>query len=73
MGSFREFVSGPSAGPAGVVLIRIAAGLAFFTQGILKFADPTAQRERRYPSIPSIFTGTASNFPAWRANQPQVY
>jgi len=41
MGSFREFVSGPSAGPAGIVLIRIAAGLIFFTQGILKFTDPT--------------------------------
>ncbi|HTV57759.1 MAG TPA: DoxX family protein [Verrucomicrobiae bacterium] len=40
MGSFGEFASGPTRGPTGIVLIRVAAGLIFFTQGILKFTDP---------------------------------
>lgn len=30
----------PTRGPAGIFLIRLAVGLIFFTQGILKFADP---------------------------------
>lgn len=30
----------PTAGPASIVLIRLAVGLIFFTQGILKYIDP---------------------------------
>lgn len=30
----------PTRGPASIFLIRLAVGLIFFTQGILKFADP---------------------------------
>lgn len=40
MASLREFFFGPPEGPAGIILIRIAVGLIFFTQGILKFSDP---------------------------------
>jgi putative oxidoreductase len=29
-----------SAGPASIIFIRLAVGLIFFTQGILKFTDP---------------------------------
>lgn len=35
-----HFFFRPSAGPASVFLIRLAVGLIFFTQGILKFSDP---------------------------------
>jgi putative oxidoreductase len=40
MASFRQFLFGPTEGPAGIILIRIPVGLIFFTQGILKFSDP---------------------------------
>ena len=40
MASLRQFFFGPTEGPAGIILIRIAVGLIFFTQGILKFSDP---------------------------------
>jgi uncharacterized membrane protein YphA (DoxX/SURF4 family) len=30
----------PASGPASILLIRIALGLIFFTQGILKYIDP---------------------------------
>lgn len=36
-----RFLFQPPAGPASLLLIRLAAGLIFFTQGILKIADPT--------------------------------
>jgi len=35
----RFFFSSPR-GPASILLIRLAVGLIFFTQGILKFTDP---------------------------------
>jgi hypothetical protein len=40
MNSPFRFFFGPTTGPAGVVLIRMAVGLIFFTQGILKYIDP---------------------------------
>jgi putative oxidoreductase len=40
MGGVR-FVLRPVQGPASILLIRIAVGLIFFTQGILKYTDPT--------------------------------
>jgi putative oxidoreductase len=36
---FRFFFRSP-AGPAGIALIRLAVGLIFLTQGILKYIDP---------------------------------
>lgn len=40
MDSLFRFFFKPTAGSASVVLIRLAVGLIFFTQGILKFVDP---------------------------------
>jgi uncharacterized membrane protein YphA (DoxX/SURF4 family) len=40
MNSLFRFFIGPTTGPAAVVLIRLAVGLIFFTQGILKYIDP---------------------------------
>jgi uncharacterized membrane protein YphA (DoxX/SURF4 family) len=40
MNSIIRFFFGPARGPASIVLIRLAAGLIFLTQGILKFIDP---------------------------------
>jgi uncharacterized membrane protein YphA (DoxX/SURF4 family) len=34
------FFFGPARGPASIFLIRLAAGLIFLTQGILKYTDP---------------------------------
>jgi putative oxidoreductase len=39
MNSIIHFFNRPARGPASVVLIRIAVGLIFFTQGILKYID----------------------------------
>ena len=41
MGGALRFVLRPVQGPASILLIRIAVGLIFFTQGILKYTDPT--------------------------------
>lgn len=40
MNSFFRFVFKPSQGPASIFLIRLAVGLIFVTQGILKYTDP---------------------------------
>jgi uncharacterized membrane protein YphA (DoxX/SURF4 family) len=40
MNSLLRFFFIPPQGPASIVLIRLAVGLIFFTQGILKFTDP---------------------------------
>jgi putative oxidoreductase len=40
MNSFFRFLFKPTAGPASIVLIRLAVGTIFFTQGILKYIDP---------------------------------
>jgi uncharacterized membrane protein YphA (DoxX/SURF4 family) len=51
-------------GPASIALIRIAAGLIFFTQGILKYTDPRMGVERfarigfPHPYFTAHFTGT---------------
>lgn len=34
------FLASPTGGPRSAVLVRLAVGLVFFTQGILKFTDP---------------------------------
>ena len=49
--------------PRGVVFIRLAVGLIFFTQGILKFTDPKMGVERftkigfAYPGFTAHFVG----------------
>jgi putative oxidoreductase len=40
MNSFLRFFFKPTTGPASVILIRLAAGIIFFSQGILKYIDP---------------------------------
>jgi uncharacterized membrane protein YphA (DoxX/SURF4 family) len=35
-----QLLLGPKTGPRSVLLVRIAVGLIFFTQGILKYIDP---------------------------------
>lgn len=40
MRSIIRFFFRPADGPASILLIRLAVGLIFFTQGILKFTDP---------------------------------
>ena len=37
MNSILKFLFKPAPGPASIVLIRLAVGLIFFTQGILKY------------------------------------
>lgn len=52
-----------SHGPRGAIFIRIAVGLIFFTQGILKFTDPHMGVERftrigfPYPAFTAYFVG----------------
>jgi putative oxidoreductase len=40
MNSLFRFFSAPPRGPASILLIRLAVGLVFSTQGILKYIDP---------------------------------
>jgi uncharacterized membrane protein YphA (DoxX/SURF4 family) len=40
MGTIVQFLGRPTEGPRSVLLVRIAVGLVFFTQGILKYIDP---------------------------------
>ena len=40
MNSILRYLFRPASGPPSILLIRIAAGLIFFTQGILKYTDP---------------------------------
>jgi len=41
-----QFLFQPPQGRASIVLIRLAVGLSFLTQGILKFLDPEMGVER---------------------------
>jgi len=40
MSKIIQFLLRPTDGPRSVLLVRIAVGLIFFTQGILKYIDP---------------------------------
>ena len=40
MSSLIRFLFRPAQGPASIVLIRLAVGLIFLTQGVLKYIDP---------------------------------
>ena len=59
-----RFFFGPATGPAGIVLIRLAVGLVFFTQGILKYIDPNMGIVRftrigfSHPHFTAHFVGT---------------
>jgi uncharacterized membrane protein YphA (DoxX/SURF4 family) len=59
-----QFLFKPAQGPAGFILIRLAVGLIFFTQGILKYIDPKigALRLARigfsHPAFTAHFVGT---------------
>jgi putative oxidoreductase len=58
----RFFLNSPR-GPASILLIRLAVGLIFFTQGILKYIDPNMGVARftkigfPYPSFTAHFVG----------------
>ncbi len=59
-----RFFSSPSPGPASILLIRLAVGLIFFTQGILKYIDPNMGVTRftrigfPHPYFTAHFVGT---------------
>ena len=40
MNTILQFFLRPTEGPRSVLLVRVAVGLIFFTQGILKYIDP---------------------------------
>lgn len=60
----RFLLTNPETQPRSIVLVRIAAGLIFFTQGILKFTDPKMGVIRfthigfPYPDFTAHFVGT---------------
>jgi uncharacterized membrane protein YphA (DoxX/SURF4 family) len=60
---FRFFFSSPQGAPS-IFLIRVAVGLIFFTQGILKYIDPKMGVERfgkigfPHPYFTAHFVGT---------------
>jgi putative oxidoreductase len=64
MDSILKFLFRPAPGPASIFLIRLAAGLIFFTQGILKFTDPNMGVNRftrigfSHPGFTAHFVGT---------------
>jgi hypothetical protein len=62
MSSVFRFFFSPSTGPGGILLIRVAVGLIFLTQGFLKFSHPNmgAVRFTRIsrPSFTVHFVGT---------------
>jgi len=64
MKSVIQFLLKPARGPAGVILIRLAVGLIFFTQGILKYIDPKmgvlrfARIGFSHPTFTAHFVGT---------------
>ena len=64
MKSVIQFLLKPPRGPAGVILIRLAVGLIFFTPGILKYIDPKMGLLRfarigfSHPSFTAHFVGT---------------
>jgi putative oxidoreductase len=64
MDSILKFFFKPAPGPASILLIRLAVGLIFFTQGILKYTDPNMGVVRftrigfSHPSFTARFVGT---------------
>ncbi len=60
MNSAFRFFFEPPPGPAAIFFIRLAVGLIFFTQGVLKFTDPAMGVNR--------FTGIGFPHPAFTAH-----
>ena len=64
MNGFFRFFFRPSQGPGSIFLIRLAVGLIFFTQGILKYIDPAMGVNRftrigfSHPYFTAHFVGT---------------
>jgi uncharacterized membrane protein YphA (DoxX/SURF4 family) len=64
MNSVIQFLLKPAPGPAGFMLIRLAVGLIFFTQGLLKYIDPKmgvlrfARIGFSHPAFTAHFVGT---------------
>jgi putative oxidoreductase len=64
MNSIHRFLFKPPKGPASISLIRLAVGLIFLTQGILKFTDPAMGVVRftrigfAHPYFTAHFVGT---------------
>ena len=64
MRSLLRFLFTPSQGPASILLIRLAVGLIFLTQGILKYIDPNMGLVRftrigfPHPYFTAHFVGT---------------
>ena len=64
MNPLRRFLFQPAKGPAAIFFIRLAVGLIFFTQGILKFTDPNVGVARftrigfAHPAFTAHFVGT---------------
>ena len=64
MNSLLRFFFSPSQGPASILLIRLAIGLIFLTQGILKYTDPNMGVARftrigyPHPYFTAHFVGT---------------
>jgi uncharacterized membrane protein YphA (DoxX/SURF4 family) len=64
MKSVIHFFFRPAGGPASIVLIRLAVGLIFLTQGILKYTDPNMGVLRftrigfPHPYLTAHFVGT---------------
>jgi uncharacterized membrane protein YphA (DoxX/SURF4 family) len=64
MNSLLRFFFTPPQGPASILLIRLAVGLIFFTQGILKYTDPNMGVARftrigfPHPYFTAHFVGT---------------
>src|ERR1035438_10618127 len=62
----RRFLLRPTQGPATILLIRLAVGLIFSTQGILKYIDPNMGVVRftrigfAHPYFTAHFVGTRS-------------
>ncbi len=64
MSSFSRFLFASCRGPASIFFIRLAVGLIFFSQGILKFSDPAMGVNRfarigfPHPYFTAHFVGT---------------
>ncbi|HTZ74393.1 MAG TPA: DoxX family protein [Candidatus Aquilonibacter sp.] len=61
MSSLARFFFRPAKGNASIALIRLAVGLIFFTQGILKFTDP-AMGVNRFTRIGFPHPGFTAHF-----------
>ena len=63
MNPLRRFFWQPASGPAAIFFIRLAVGLVFFTQGVLKFTDPNMGATRfarigfAHPAFTAHFVG----------------